>query len=426
MQFGDTLFGTVKNGVLVLAGYVSNVTVEHGSLLIRDGIKGSVVERQFGRACCPISRLISTQSEGYISFSAVRWLHAVGASIAHLNFDGTPLLVSAPGCVVPASLRRKQAALSADTRLGELIMRQLLQSKLALQISLLEQFKFHYRAVEAKKYAKMLTSTNADIKVDDALGIEGIVSAIYWKTLKDTPLYFGRSQHVPDYWKTFGFRRSMRTGVARNAVTPGNAMLNYLYGVMTGEITIALNALGLDPTLGIMHTDKDNRASLAYDIIEPLRPILDRWFFQWLQSTTFSRRDFIEDMSGGVRIMRPLSSHLAMTAALWRGLADHLARWFYKCLSTERVSGLKLSFIDMGSKAGRRAARWTLGNSLQRPIPPTCAECGKALRGKRRKFCSKECMRSNNGGEAAPDNLALSTRPTSEAHRSSFGVPVIR
>src|SRR5215469_11252727 len=111
MQFGDTLFGTVKNGVLVLSGYVSNVTVEHGSLLIRDGIKGSVVARQFGRAYCPISRLISTQSEGYISFSAVRWLHAVGASVAHLNFDGTPLLVSVPGNTVLASLRRRQAVL---------------------------------------------------------------------------------------------------------------------------------------------------------------------------------------------------------------------------------------------------------------------------------------------------------------------------
>jgi hypothetical protein len=225
-----------------------------------------------------------------------------------------------------------------------------------------------------------------------------MVSVIYWKTLKDTPLHFGRSQHVPDYWRTFGLRRSIRTGVARNAVNPANAMLNYLYGVMASEITIALHAVGLDPALGIMHTDRDNRASLAYDLIEPVRPILDRWFFQWLQSTTFSRRDFIEDTSGGVRVVRPLSSHLAMTAAVWRGLAHQLVQWFYKCLSTERLSGLKLSLIDVEGKAGRRTARWTLGNALQRPIPPTCAECGKALRGNRRKFCSKECTQLYNEG----------------------------
>src|ERR1700730_269471 len=165
---------------------------------------------------------------------------------------------------------------------------------------------------------------------------------------------FGRSQQVPDYWRTFGLRRSIRTGVARNAVNPANALLNYLYGVMASEITIALHAVGLDPALGIMHTDRDNRASLAYDLIEPVRPILDRWFFQWLQSTTFSRRDFIEDMSGGVRVMRPLSSHL-MTAAVWRGLAHQLVHWFYKRLSTGSVSGLKLSFIDVGGEVGRRA-----------------------------------------------------------------------
>jgi CRISPR-associated protein Cas1 len=406
MQFEDTLFGTVKNGVLVLAGYVSNVTVEHGSLLIRDGIKGSVVERQFGRAYCPISRLISTQSEGYISFSAVRWLHAVGASIAHLNFDGTPLLVSGPGNAVPASLRRKQAVLSADALLGGSIVRHLLRSKLALQIRLLEQRGFHYRAAKAKRYAEKLPPAKADIAPDfslaDLLGIEGMVSVIYWKALKDTPLHFGRRQHVPEYWKTFGTRRYVLTGQARGAVTPGNAMLNYLYGVLASEITIALHALGLDPALGIMHSDKDNRASLTYDLIEPARPILDRWFFQWLQSATFSRRDFIEDMSGGVRIMRPLSSHLAMTAALWRGLADQLVRWIYKCLSAERVSGPKLAFIDVETEATRPAARWTLGNALQRPIPPTCAECGKALQKSGRDFCSRECRQLYNERPGCP------------------------
>jgi len=114
----------------------------------------------------------------------------------------------------------------------------------------LEEFGFHYRAVEAKKYAKALTSANADIKPDDALGIESMVSVIYWKTLKNAPLHFGQPQHVPEYWRTFGSRRSIRTGVARNAITPGNAMLNYLYGVLASEITIALHAVGLDPRLG--------------------------------------------------------------------------------------------------------------------------------------------------------------------------------
>jgi hypothetical protein len=108
--------------------------------------------------------------------------------------------------------------------------------------------------------------------------------------------------------------------------------------------------------------------------------------------------------------VHPLSSHLAKTAALWRGLADQLAQWFYKSLSTGRVSGLKLAFIDLATEATRRAARRTLGNALQKPIPPTCAECGKALPKQRREFCSRECRRLYNRGEVGPVNLAFPTR----------------
>jgi CRISP-associated protein Cas1 len=391
MQFHDTVYGDVKNGVLVLSGYIANVTVEHEMLLVRDGIKGGVIERRFGRAHCPISRLISTQADGYISFDAIRWLHGTGASLAHLNYDGTPLVVSVPRHAVHAALRRRQAALSVETGFGASIAGSLLRSKLALQIKLLEELGFSRHAAEATSHAERLTQK---FRLPDALGVEGIVSVLYWKALADIPLGFGRRQHVPEYWKSFGARRSTLTGDPRGAVTPGNAMLNYLYGVLASEITIALHAFGFDPALGIMHADKNDRASLAYDLIQPARGVLDRWFLHWVKSTTLSKRDFIEGASGAIRITRPLSSHLAMTAGLWRGLAEQLAQWFYQCLSTELVPVLKLAFVDIETDAKRRAARWSVGNALQRPVPTTCAECGKALPLRRSKFCSEECATS--------------------------------
>jgi CRISPR-associated endonuclease Cas1 len=407
MQFHDTLYGDVKNGVLVLSGYIANVTVEHEMLLVRDGIKGGVIERRFGRAHCPISRLISTQADGYISFDAIRWLHGTGASLAHLNYDGTPLVVSVPRHAVPAALRRKQAALSVESGLGASIARCLIRSKVAGQIEVLRHFSAQAAAAEANAFAARITP---HISASELLGIEGMVSSVYWQSLASRPLRFGRRQSVPDHWKSFGARRSTLTGDPRGAVTPGSGMLNYLYSVAASEITIALYAIGLDVSLGILHTDKDNRASLTYDLLETARSILDLWYFHWLQSATFSKRDFIEGANGAVRITRPLSSHLAMTAGLWRGLAEQLAQWFYQCLSTERIPGLKLTFVDVESYAKRRAARWSLGNALQRPVPTTCAECGKALPEKRRKFCSNDCMRLYYGGAPAEAGLAALKR----------------
>jgi hypothetical protein len=178
-------------------------------------------------------------------------------------------------------------------------------------------------------------------------------------------------------------------------------MLNYLYGVMISEIAIALHAYGLDPSLGVLHADKDDRASLAYDLIEPARSIVDYWFLHWLKNATFSKRDFLEDVSGGVRIMRPLSSHLAMSAGLWRGIADKLAQWFVACLQNDkiRLPMLHLPVINLSARAGGHAARWQLGNHLQSVMPRLCRECGKTLMvgSRRRRFCSDDCRLSFHG-----------------------------
>jgi hypothetical protein len=152
----------------------------------------------------------------------------------------------------------------------------------------------------------------------------------------------------------------------------------------------------LDPALGILHADKDNRASLAYDLMEPLRGILDRWFFDWLWATTFSKRDFREDVHGFIRCTHPLIAHLAMTTALWRGIVESVVQWFYKRLSGENAR-LRLDADMLATKGTRRAVRWRLGNSLQRPIPTTCMTCGKALPARRQKFCSAQCVRGYHG-----------------------------
>jgi CRISPR-associated endonuclease Cas1 len=379
---------------------------------VRDGIKGNLVERLFSRAHCPVSRLISTQWAGYIAFTAIRWLHGVGASFVHLGYDGTPLQISVPqprlkygsGHSIPA-VRRKQALLTLTDQPGASIARDLLRVKLSLQIAALERLRSD-RVIEAQRYADRLATADPALLVTNMLGLEGIVSVIYWQAHSDTAVNFGKRQAVPDHWRTFGARRSPLSGTPRNAVTPGNAMLSYLYGVLASEITIALHATGLDPALGIMHADRDDRASLVYDLIEPARPIVDRWFFSWLVSATFSKRDFIEGVRGQIHIMRPLSSHLAMTAPLWRGIAEQMAQWFYRCLDTGKVTPIHLPTGDIETDATHRATRWTLGNSLQRPIPRTCAECGKALPQRRRKFCSDTCRLSFYEGKPSAPGLA--------------------
>jgi hypothetical protein len=45
-------------------------------------------------------------------------------------------------------------------------------------------------------------------------------------------------------------------------------------------------------------------------------------FSNGFNSMTFNKRDFYEDPQGKITIARPLTAHLAMTAPLWRSLAE--------------------------------------------------------------------------------------------------------
>ena len=82
---------------------------------------------------------------------------------------------------------------------------------------------------------------------------------------------------MPEHWQIFGARVSALTGSPRLAVNPPNAVLNYLYSVLEAEAHLAAAELGLDPGLGVLHRDTPNRDSLACDLMEPIRPLVDAY-----------------------------------------------------------------------------------------------------------------------------------------------------
>jgi CRISPR-associated protein Cas1 len=196
--------------------------------------------------------------------------------------------------------------------------------------------------------------------------------------------------------------------------------LNYVTSVFVSELVIACHAAGLDPALAVLHSDKDGRASLAYDLIEPGRGVLESWFLRWLADATFSVRDFRTDLSGVVRVTHPLNSHLAMTAPLWREPAETLIAWFVRALVTGKPERLQLAPVEIEVEARHRARRWRTGNPLQRPIPATCRECGKALSQRRRRFCSDTCSVFFHGG--APVAAGLAAIAKARAARAAAGV----
>lgn len=82
-----------------------------------------------------------------------------------------------------------------------------------------------------------------------------------------------------------------------------NAMLSLFYSVLASECAAALEGVGLDPYVGILHKDRPGRRSLALDLMEELRPLfVDRFIVSSINNRIISPDDFEVRESGEVRL----------------------------------------------------------------------------------------------------------------------------
>lgn len=115
-------------------------------------------------------------------------------------------------------------------------------------------------------------------------------------------VYFGVFDHLILHQKDdFRFvERSRRP--PRDAM---NALLSFLYTLLTNEAVSALETVGLDPYVGFLHADRPGRPSLALDLIEELRPVFaDRLALSLVNRKQISAKGFTRKESGGV-VMDP-------------------------------------------------------------------------------------------------------------------------
>ncbi|MBI5193497.1 MAG: CRISPR-associated endonuclease Cas1 [Nitrospirae bacterium] len=99
-----------------------------------------------------------------------------------------------------------------------------------------------------------LTGTIKDMR-GTIMGIEGSGGRMYFECL---------SFLMPDRYRFDGRSRNP-------AKDEFNALLNYAYGVLYSRVEKACIIAGLDPYVGIIHTDNYNKKSLVFDLIENFR-----------------------------------------------------------------------------------------------------------------------------------------------------------
>lgn len=96
--------------------------------------------------------------------------------------------------------------------------------------------------------------------LDQIRGIEGEGAKSYFSTFDHMVL---RERDV------FGWEGRSR----RPPRDPLNALLSFLYAVLLGDCSSALEGVGLDPQLGYLHSVRSGRPALALDLEEEFRPV---------------------------------------------------------------------------------------------------------------------------------------------------------
>ena len=329
-------------GIHLAHGYGLKVHVYRDHLIVQDGIGRQRHNRRFHRATSGLKRLVVIGHSGYITFDAMRWLHDTGAAFIQIDTDANLIAASAPARHHESKLRRAQA-LAPETGLARIALVDLLAAKLEAQAALVERLA-HLRPEiivgktrsvspqqRIREHARLL---HPELEIPRLRQIEAAAGRNYWQTWARLPVAIesGWAKHVPDHWHHAGPRTSHAEtkGRARKATSPVHAMLNYTYAILEAEATIACHTMGLDPSLGIMHTDLRYRGSLATDLMEPARPAADAFVLDLLESRTLQRGDILETREGVCRIGPSLATELAQSACALRGAvaphAENLAR----------------------------------------------------------------------------------------------------
>lgn len=81
---------------------------------------------------------------------------------------------------------------------------------------------------------------------------------------------------------------------------PINALLSFVYTLITNEFAAALETVGLDSYIGFCHALRSGRNSLACDLVEEARGIVERFVLTLLNLQIVGEEDFEHQISGAV------------------------------------------------------------------------------------------------------------------------------
>jgi CRISP-associated protein Cas1 len=269
-----------------------------GAYLAKDGETIDVRVEQETRLRVPIHTLSSIVCFGQVSCSpfAMHLCAERGVALAFLTEHGQFLArVHGPvsGNVL---LRREQyrwadkgeraAAVARGVTLGKIANCRTVVQRALRENAGVDGAEELGKAVD--RLGRLVETVGRAAEVEEIRGHEGDAARVYFGV-------FGRLIAVPE--EEFFFRGRNRRPPLDNM----NALLSFVYTLLTHDVTAALEGVGLDPAVGFLHSDRPGRPGLGLDLVEELRPVIaDRLALSLVNRRQVRAEGFRRTEGGGV------------------------------------------------------------------------------------------------------------------------------
>jgi CRISP-associated protein Cas1 len=271
-----------------------------GTYLARDGEAVVVRVKKETRLRVPIHNLGGIVCFGNVGCSPflMGFCGQQGVSLSFLTQNGRFLARVLGPQTGNVLLRRAQHRMTSDRGGAADFARMIITAKVANARSVLQRGRRDHpeRVLSAQvqaaiaRLADILRRLEQAAPLGEVRGLEGEAAKYYLPALDDLIL---------QQKDAFYFRERTR----RPPRDSFNALLSFLYSLLTNDVAAACQSVGLDPQMGFLHGDRSGRASLALDLMEELRPMIaDRLALSLVNRQQVDGKGFVRQEAGGVEM----------------------------------------------------------------------------------------------------------------------------
>ncbi len=193
-------------------------------------------------------------------------------------------------------LRKEQYRISDNEAKSALVARNFILGKLYNSKWILERAaRDHSLRLDVTRIKQITASLSETMKLvrdvedlDILRGLEGAAAVQYYSVFDDLIL-----QQKDDF---FFHGRNKRPPLDKV-----NALLSFVYTLLSNDVKAALESVGIDAYVGFLHRDRPGRASLALDVMEELRGVFaDRFVLSMINKRLIQSKGFYKKENGAV------------------------------------------------------------------------------------------------------------------------------